>query len=149
MQLPAPGPRRQGRENSGMQTEINKTDEQWRSELSPQQFDVLRRGATERPFSGAFVHNKQQGTYSCAACGAELFDSQSKFDSGSGWPSFTEPAAAGKLSLLQDDSHGMQRVEVRCKRCGSHLGHVFDDGPAPGGQRYCINSVALGFKPQP
>jgi peptide-methionine (R)-S-oxide reductase len=127
--------------------DINKTDEQWRSELTPDQFEVLRRGATERPFTGALLHNKEDGTYACAACGSSLFNSGTKFDSGSGWPSFSEPANTANVTLLDDDSHGMHRIEVRCRRCGSHLGHVFDDGPGPGGQRYCINSLALEFKP--
>ena len=127
--------------------DIKKTDEQWRRELTPEQFEVLRRGATERPFTGALLHNKADGSYACAACGNALFSSGTKFDSGSGWPSFTEPENAANVTLLEDLSHGMRRVEVRCKRCGSHLGHVFDDGPGPTGQRYCINSAALDFKP--
>ncbi|MBV8081550.1 MAG: peptide-methionine (R)-S-oxide reductase MsrB [Candidatus Eremiobacteraeota bacterium] len=127
--------------------DIKKTDEQWRRELTPEQFEVLRRGATERPFTGALLHNKADGSYACAACGNALFNSDTKFDSGSGWPSFTEPANAANVTLLEDRSHGMHRVEVRCKRCGSHLGHIFDDGPGPTGQRYCINSAALDFKP--
>ncbi|HZV79375.1 MAG TPA: peptide-methionine (R)-S-oxide reductase MsrB [Candidatus Binatus sp.] len=126
--------------------DVKKNDEDWRRELTPEQFEVLRRGATERPFSGALLHNKEQGSYNCAACGNVLFDSGTKFESGSGWPSFTEPANTANVTLLDDDSHGMHRVEVRCRRCGSHLGHVFDDGPGPTGQRYCINSLALDFK---
>jgi methionine-R-sulfoxide reductase len=127
--------------------DIKKTDAEWQRELTPEQFDVLRRSGTERPFTGALLHNKASGVYECAACGNELFASGTKFDSGSGWPSFTEPANAANVMLIDDDSLGMHRVEVRCKRCGSHLGHVFDDGPGPTGQRYCINSLSLAFKP--
>ena len=125
--------------------QVKKTDEEWRRELTPEQFEVLRRAGTERAFTGALLHNKERGVYTCGACGAELFHSDAKYNSGSGWPSFTEPAAAENVTLLNDDSHGMRRVEVRCRRCGSHLGHVFDDGPQPTGQRYCINSLSLGF----
>lgn len=125
--------------------DVKKTDEEWRRELTPEQFEVLRCAGTERPWTGALLHNKEQGLYTCGGCGAQLFRSDAKFDSGSGWPSFTEPANAANVTLLEDDSHGMHRVEVRCRRCGSHLGHVFDDGPGPTGQRYCINSLSLGF----
>lgn len=126
--------------------EVKKTEEEWRRELSPDRYRVLREAGTERPFTGALLHNKERGSYSCAACGNELFRSDAKFDSGSGWPSFTSPADAAGVRLIDDDSHGMHRVEVRCARCDSHLGHVFDDGPRPTGKRYCINSLALDFE---
>ena len=123
---------------------VEKTDAQWREELTPEQYQVLRKAGTERAFTGKYVDNHADGTYTCAGCGAELFDSETKFESGSGWPSFTEPAIAEAVELIEDRSHGMVRTEVRCRNCGSHLGHVFDDGPADqGGLRYCINSAAL------
>src|SRR5476651_2321637 len=122
-----------------------KTDAEWKRELTPEQYRVLRQAGTEPPFSGKLLHNTDEGTYSCGACGTPLFKSETKFDSGGGWPSFYEPLSPDTVELLVDDSLGMTRTEVRCKTCGSHLGHVFDDGPEPTGQRYCMNSVSLGF----
>jgi peptide-methionine (R)-S-oxide reductase len=131
-----------------MPSEITKSDEEWRAQLSPDQYEVLRRSATERPWSGKYVHNHDDGTYRCAGCGAVLFDSATKFESGSGWPSFYQPAVEEAVELVEDRTHGMIRIEVRCRRCGGHLGHVFDDGPRPTGQRYCMNSLSLDFEPR-
>ena len=122
---------------------IEKSDEEWRRELSPEQYRVLRQKGTERAFSGDLVNAHGPGTYLCAGCGAELFSGDTKFDSGSGWPSFYQPLDPRAVELDRDISHGMERVEVHCRRCGGHLGHVFQDGPRPTGQRYCINSLSL------
>ena len=127
--------------------EIIKSDDEWRQELSPEQYAILRQGATERAFTGKYWDCHDDGTYHCGACGAELFDSSAKFESGSGWPSFWEPKAGDAVRLVQDRSHGMTRTEVRCARCDSHLGHVFDDGPRPTGQRFCMNSASLTLEP--
>ena len=124
---------------------VEKTDDEWREQLTPAQYDVLRRKGTERPFSGTYVHEKRDGTYRCAGCGAELFSSQTKFESGTGWPSFTEPADRANVELRDDHSFGMRRIEVNCAACGGHLGHVFGDGPGASGERYCINSCSLEF----
>jgi peptide-methionine (R)-S-oxide reductase len=125
---------------------VEKTDREWREALTPEQYEVLRHKATERPFTGEYVHEKRAGTYRCAGCGAELFSSQTKFDSGTGWPSFTEPADRANVELHEDFSHGMHRIEVTCARCGGHLGHVFPDGPGQTGERYCINSCSLDLE---
>jgi len=127
--------------------EIRKPDEQWRQELTPEQYGILRHGRTERPFTGEYVHEHGDGSYRCAGCGSELFRSDAKFESGTGWPSFTEPAVAAAVQLRTDRSMLMRRTEVLCRRCGGHLGHVFPDGPAPSGERYCINSCSLDFRP--
>jgi peptide-methionine (R)-S-oxide reductase len=126
-----------------MTDETTLSEEQWKEKLSPEQFAVLRQKATEAPFTGKYVDTKDDGIYRCAGCGAELFRSDDKFESHSGWPSFTDPALAANVELHDDFSHGMHRVEVTCKSCGGHLGHVFDDGPGRSGKRYCINSCAI------
>jgi peptide-methionine (R)-S-oxide reductase len=130
-----------------MVEQVVRSEEEWRERLSPEQYAVLREKGTERAFTGELLHNKDGGTYVCAGCGTPLFSSDTKFDSGSGWPSFWEPADDDRVETHEDLSHGMRRIEVTCATCGGHLGHVFPDGPHPTGLRYCINSLALGFDP--
>lgn len=127
---------------------LNLSDAEWRERLSPEQFHVLRQAGTERAFSGHYNANKADGIYHCAGCGLELFDSEDKYDSGSGWPSFTQPIDAERVTDHRDTSHSMVRIESRCGRCDGHLGHVFPDGPPPTGLRYCMNSVSLDFQPR-
>jgi peptide-methionine (R)-S-oxide reductase len=125
---------------------VERSKDQWREQLSPEQFQVAREGGTERAFSGIYWNHKGQGTYQCVCCGADLFSSDTKFDSGTGWPSFWDGAARDAITTHRDVSHGMVRTEIRCSRCDAHLGHVFEDGPAPTGLRYCVNSASLTFK---
>ena len=126
-----------------MSQKLQKSEQEWREELGEERYHVMREQGTEPPFTGAYTYEKSDGMYRCGACGAELFRSDAKFDSGTGWPSFTEPAVAAAVELRPDNSLFMKRIEVLCADCGGHLGHVFDDGPGPNGQRYCINSCAL------
>ena len=130
-------------------TAMQKTEEEWRRELPPERYKILREAGTEPPFTGAYTHSKESGMYRCGACGADLFSSDAKFDSGTGWPSFTEAAVAENVKLEPDNSLFMRRTEVKCANCDSHLGHVFDDGPQPTGQRFCINSASLDLEPKP
>ena len=132
-----------------MTDKIQLTDEEWRARLGPEKYQILRQAGTERAFTGAYDKNKATGVYMCGGCGAPLFASEAKYNSGSGWPSYTAPLADGAVKEIRDASHGMVRTEVRCARCEGHLGHVFPDGPAPTGERYCINSVSLDFKEKP
>lgn len=133
-------------EGNNMKQKIKKSDDEWKKNLTPEEFHILREKGTEPAFTGKYLDNKEKGIYFCAGCGNELFSSDKKFDSGSGWPSFWAPVAKENLDTKPDDSLGMHRTEVLCSRCGGHLGHVFDDGPNPTGQRFCINSNSLHFK---
>lgn len=125
---------------------IEKTEAEWKSELTPEEYRILRQSGTERAWTGSLLENKEKGIYECAACGNALYASETKYESGSGWPSFYKPLNEGSVTFETDQSHGMVRTEVKCKRCGSHLGHVFPDGPDPTGERYCMNSIAMKFK---
>jgi peptide-methionine (R)-S-oxide reductase len=132
-----------------MVEKVERSEEEWAEVLSPARFEILRNKGTEPPFTGELTHNKATGMYTCGGCGAELFSSGTKYESGSGWPSFWEPTESEAVDTHEDNSHGMRRIEVTCARCGGHLGHVFPDGPQPTGLRYCINSASLDFEPEP
>jgi peptide-methionine (R)-S-oxide reductase len=134
--------------NDDMKDKIQKNEEEWKKELTPEQYQVCRMKGTEPPFTGQYYKSKEDGTYRCAACGNELFDSNTKFDSGTGWPSFYKPISEENVETEDDESYGMRRTEVMCSKCGAHLGHVFPDGPRPTGLRYCMNSVALKLDPK-
>jgi peptide-methionine (R)-S-oxide reductase len=125
---------------------VKRTEEEWKKELTPEEYKILREKGTEAPFTGKYYNHKEEGTYTCAGCGTPLFGSESKYESGTGWPSFYKPIGEDKVESREDRSYGMNRTEVLCSKCGGHLGHVFDDGPRPTGKRYCINSGALKFK---
>ncbi len=140
---------RQNREMAEQVERVDKSDAEWRAELSPEAYQVLRQAGTERAWSGEYVDWHGDGTFSCRACGNPLFSSATKFESGSGWPSFTEPLSPDAVEMVEDRAHGMRRVEVRCARCSSHLGHVFPDGPKPTGQRFCMNSLSLKVEEEP
>lgn len=131
-----------------VEPEVVKSEAEWREELGPERYHILREAGTEQPYTGSLLEERGPGTFICGACGYELFSSDAKFDSHCGWPSFTHPEQQENVRLLNDSSYGMQRIEVRCKRCDSHLGHVFDDGPGPRNTRYCINSLSLQFRPE-
>jgi peptide-methionine (R)-S-oxide reductase len=131
-----------------MEKKVVKTEEEWKEELTPEQYAICRMKGTERPFSGEYYKTKDKGVYMCSCCGAELFDSDTKYESGSGWPSFYKPIEGENIKEETDSSHGMTRTEIMCNKCGAHLGHVFPDGPRPTGLRYCVNSVSLKLKPK-
>ena len=139
----------QGQNTDSTMTKIKHTEKEWAEKLNPQQYQVLRQCGTEPPFTGKYWHNEKDGNYYCAACGALLFTSNTKYDSGSGWPSFYAPANNKNIIEVRDTSHGMERIEIICANCGGHLGHLFPDGPRPTGLRYCVNSLSLNFKEKP